>query len=301
MHIKICSRSHKSTMKWSGLWNALWITFLLLTRTILLASQVKSFYSPSTNVVTKYYRNHPYYWKAQYSIVSLFESTTVQSVTNDPPEKFAPPLVSLKQLNPPSLVNMAVKVIGSSTTIVVAGLFFLVLLWKRDALMVSFFIGAISNGILSKILKKMINQTRPPELEHVDDIQLKPGDKGMPSSHAMSLGFISTFIACNLSWTQIPLFVYATVSLIYRVQVKLHTWQQVVVGSMVGSSNGFLWYRLCIGDNPWKLHIMNFVKRYFLNENGQLPLPLMIVPFLIGAATIGSFERRISGWIKKRQ
>jgi membrane-associated phospholipid phosphatase len=288
-------------MKWYRPRNTHWITFLFLTRTILLASQVISFYSPSTNVVTKYYRNHPYYWKPQYSIVSLYESTTLQSVTDDRPKKVVPPPINLQQSNSPSLVNMAVKAIGSSTTIVVSGLFFLVLLWKRDALMVSFFIGAISNGVLSKILKKLINQTRPPELEHVDDIQLKPGDKGMPSSHAMSLGFISTFIACNLSWTQMPLFVYAVVSLIYRVQVKLHTWQQVVVGSIVGSTNGFLWYRLCIGSNPWKIHIMNFVTRYFLNENGQLPLPLMIVPFLVGAATIGSFERRISSWIKKKQ
>jgi hypothetical protein len=38
-----------------------------------------------------------------------------------------------------------------------------------------------------------------------------------------------------------------------------------------------------------------------LNKNGQLPLPLMIVPFIVGAATIGSFERRISSWIKKKQ
>ena len=115
----------------------------------------------------------------------------------------------------------------------------------------------------------------------------------------MSLGFISTFIALNLPWTQIPLAVYAVVSLAYRVQVKLHTWQQVVVGSIFGSFNGFAWFRLCTGDNPWKVNIMSAVTSYFLDENGLLPLPMLIVPILVGAATIGSFERRLGSWLKK--
>lgn len=199
----------------------------------------------------------------------------------------------------PSRVNMAIKAVGSTTTVVVSVTFFVVLAWKRDALMISFFIGSIANGILSKVLKKLINQTRPPELEHADDIHLKPGDKGMPSSHAMSLGFIATFIACNQPWTQIPLAVYAVVSLVYRVQVKLHTWQQVLVGSIVGSGNGFAWFRLCTGGNPWRVNLMRSVTTHLLNENGQLPLPMMIVPLLVGAVTIGSFERRVSSWLNR--
>jgi membrane-associated phospholipid phosphatase len=194
---------------------------------------------------------------------------------------------------------MAIKAIGSTTTILVSALFFAVLAWKRDALMVSFFIGAISNGILSKVLKRIINQTRPPELEHVNDIHLKPGDNGMPSSHAMSLGFISTFIACNLAWTQIPLALYVVVSLAYRVQVKLHTWQQVAVGSVVGTLNGWTWFRLCTGDNPWNVNVMNALATTILDENGVLPIPFMIVPLVVGAATIGSFERRIGAWLKR--
>jgi membrane-associated phospholipid phosphatase len=194
---------------------------------------------------------------------------------------------------------MAIKAIGSTTTILVSALFFAVLAWKRDALMVSFFIGAISNGILSKVLKRIINQTRPPELEHVNDIHLKPEDNGMPSSHAMSLGFISTFIACNLAWTQIPLALYVVVSLAYRVQVKLHTWQQVAVGSVVGTLNGWTWFRLCTGDNPWNVNVMNALATTILDENGVLPIPFMIVPLVVGAATIGSFERRIGSWLKR--
>lgn len=279
------------------------IILLLLTKTLLSANQVNSFYSPSTNIVTKYYRNHPYCWKPQYSIVSLYESTTVHSVADDPPktEQSAQLPVDIQPVIRPSPPNMIIKAIGSSTTIVVSGLFFLVLLWKRDALMVSFFLGAVSNGVLSKILKKLINQTRPPELEHANDIELKPSDNGMPSSHAMSLGFICTFVACNLPWTQVPLAIYAIVGLLYRVQVKLHTWQQVVVGSIVGTTNGFLWYQLCVGSNPWQIRIMDFVTQHILNKSGQLPLPLMIVPFLVGLATVSSFQRRINAWIKKIQ
>jgi dolichyldiphosphatase len=199
-----------------------------------------------------------------------------------------------------SLVNMAVKAVGSSTTFVVAGIFFVVLAWKRDALMVSFFVGSISNGILSKVLKRIINQTRPPELADAD-IHLKPGDNGMPSSHAMSLGFISTFVSQQLPWTQMPLAIYVVLSLLYRVQVKLHTWQQILVGLVFGCLNGFAWFRLCVGDNPWGISVMDFVAKHFLDANGLLPIPMLAIPLVLGAMTVGSFERRIGMWLKKKK
>lgn len=216
-------------------------------------------------------------------------------------------IASPTYLNTPteSLLNMSIKAVGSTTTVLVSGAFFVVLAWKRDALMVSFFIGAIANGILSKVLKKLINQTRPPELleqAEKDKDFLKPNDNGMPSSHAMSLGFLSTFIACNLPPTRIALAVYAIVSLMYRVQVKLHTWHQVVVGSILGSFNGWAWFCLCTGDNTFQVNIMNMLAATIIDEaTGKLPLPYMIVPFVVGAATIGSFERRIGAWIKPRE
>ena len=206
--------------------------------------------------------------------------------------------------------NMSIKAIGSTTTIVVSGLFFVVLAYKRNAIMISFFIGAIMNGILSKVLKKLIQQTRPVELYQPPTSSSTsttarpmevPQDHGMPSSHAMSLGFISTFIVCNIMSLQIPLLLYTVASLYYRVQVKLHTYQQVLVGSILGSTNGFLWYRLCTGNNPFNIHIMNLVKKYLFNNQEQLPIPYLIVPLLVGAATIGSFERRISALLRKKK
>jgi PAP2 superfamily len=286
-------------------YNWIIINLLFIALHLFSLGPVTSFHSTSTIFANKCnyrYSNNLFWQKEQkpYSGVGLCQLTTIASDDNLS-DKVESNIIRFESQINRAIIDMTIQAIGSTTTIVVSAAFFAVLAWKRDAMMVSFFIGAISNGVLSKVLKKLINQTRPPELEQVKDIQLKPSDKGMPSSHAMSLGFISTFIACNVSWTQLPLAVYAIVSLIYRIQVKLHTWQQVVVGSIVGSANGFLWYRLCTGENPWQINIMNTVTKHFLNKNGQLPLPLMIVPFIVGAATIGSFERRISSWIKKKQ
>lgn len=204
----------------------------------------------------------------------------------------------MKRSTDKSLASLTLKAIGGSTTVVVSGAFFVALAWFRDALMVSFFIGAISNGILSKILKRIINQTRPAELAKAD-LKLKPNDNGMPSSHAMALGFISTFTALCVPWAQLLLAFYAMISLIYRVHVNLHTWQQVVVGSVVGSFNGYSWYHLCTGQNPWSINVMDSVTALFLDHTGHLPIPMLVVPALVGAATVSSVERRIRSWWKK--
>lgn len=129
---------------------------------------------------------------------------------------------------------------------------------------------------------------------------LKPSDGGMPSSHAMSLGFIATFTALQLPSTMIPLVLYTAVSLVYRVQAKLHTWEQIAVGLVVGASTGFSWWHLVTGENPWGVHIMTLMADTVLDENGRLPWPALAVPALVGAAVVGSFERRISRWLKSK-
>lgn len=190
------------------------------------------------------------------------------------------------------------QLIGKTTSILVAGTFFIVLAYKRDALMVSFFIGAISNGILSKILKKVLKQERPAELDTTDMV-VKPSDNGMPSSHAMSLGFIGTFTALMLPWTRIPIILYVIISLLYRIETNLHSEDQIIVGLILGTLNGALWKMFCTGNNPWNINIIDLVSQSILNEQGLLPLPLLLVPALIGALVVGSVERRISGWIQK--
>eukprot|EP00545_Synedropsis_sp_CCMP1620_P008092 CAMPEP_0119007242 /NCGR_PEP_ID=MMETSP1176-20130426/2883_1 /TAXON_ID=265551 /ORGANISM="Synedropsis recta cf, Strain CCMP1620" /LENGTH=209 /DNA_ID=CAMNT_0006959357 /DNA_START=124 /DNA_END=753 /DNA_ORIENTATION=+ len=187
--------------------------------------------------------------------------------------------------------------IGGSTSIVVAGTFFAVLALQRDALMVSFFIGAITNGVLSKVLKKILNQDRPDT--PAASIE-KPSDKGMPSSHAMSLGFIGTFTMLTLQWTQLIIPIYVAISLYYRVQTRLHTIEQVAVGMAFGVSNGFIWRHLVDGRNPIGINIMDFVAKCFLNDQGLLPIQLLIVPALAGAIVVGSLERKISKFLQKK-
>ena len=78
-------------------------------------------------------------------------------------------------LDEASSLNNVVLWIGSTTSMFVAVTFFVLLAVKRDALMVSFFIGAINNGILSKVLKKLLNQERPAEIS--ETVKDKPSDK----------------------------------------------------------------------------------------------------------------------------
>jgi len=209
-----------------------------------------------------------------------------------------------------------VTLIGSTTSTAVAGTFFAVLAWKRDALLVSFFIGAIANGVLSKVLKKIIDQSRPHELHRSDLVSLKPSDGGMPSSHAMSLGFIGIFTAlCLPPWTiavRLPLLLYVAASLCYRVAVtKLHTKEQIAVGLLLGTANGAIWHRLCCGVGPGGSGVAaagggggivaSWVSSNFLDSTGHLPVPFLAVPALLGLVVVGSFERRISRWVKNKK
>lgn len=163
--------------------------------------------------------------------------------------------------------------------------------------MISFFIGAIANGILSKVLKKLLNQERPSNISLVV-VKEKPSDMGMPSSHAMSLGFIGMVTALTTLPQYyyspiIPIVMYVTISLYYRIHTQLHTKEQVAVGLIVGMLNGILWQSLC------STYVMDWVSNTILNKEGLLPYPLLVVPALVGLIVVGSFERRIRKWIKK--
>jgi len=203
-----------------------------------------------------------------------------------------------------TLIMNLTTIVGETTSILVSGVFFVVLAWQRDAIMVSFFVGSISNSVLSKVLKKIINQTRPPELS-TKEMKLKPSDGGMPSSHAMSLGFIGMFTGLySSSWmTSLSLGLYVIISLAYRIQASLHTWQQITVGSLLGSTNGFVWWHLCTGENPWKVNLVEWAlasgKEYgIFDANGVLSWPFLVVPVILGVLVVGSVERRIDGFLE---
>jgi len=215
-----------------------------------------------------------------------------------------------KETSIASISKSLIAKIGSNTSTVVAGTFFLALAYQRDSFMLTFFIGSILNGISSKVLKKILNVKRP---EGYQGKGIKPSDGGMPSSHAMSLGFIGTYCiiqAFSLLGNGIPsmaiswgLIIYAIVSLVYRVQCKLHTLDQVIVGLVFGMSNSFLWHSLAFGECPLipGINIMELVSTYLLPESGIMPVQYLAVPALVGGAVVGSFERRLSAWLKSKK
>lgn len=135
-------------------------------------------------------------------------------------------------------INPAVAMLGKSTSTFVSLTFFAFLSLRRDAYMLSFFLGAISNGVASKCLKRYLDHDRPEGLALSEHIKLKPSDGGMPSSHAMSLGFIGTYTALgvveNMPWVVGFIVPYILVSLYYRVKASLHTIEQVAVGLVLG-------------------------------------------------------------------
>jgi len=216
-----------------------------------------------------------------------------------------------EMIQPSTGKRIATK-IGSKTSSFVAVTFFLVLAYQRDSYMITFFVGSILNGISSKILKRILNQDRPSGYESDESVKVKPSDKGMPSSHAMSLGFIGIYTALGVCGiltgfsTKIllccALITYIAISLVYRVQSQLHTTDQVLVGLFFGTLNGFCWHSLAQGSNSLfpSVNIMNLVTNNLLPESGIMPVQYLIIPAFVGAAVVGSFERRISAWIKQK-
>mmetsp|Transcript_21906 Transcript_21906/g.62854 ORF Transcript_21906/g.62854 Transcript_21906/m.62854 type:complete len:298 (+) Transcript_21906:81-974(+) len=203
-------------------------------------------------------------------------------------------------------MNPAVSVLGKSTSTFVSLTFFAFLALRRDAYMVSFFIGAISNGILSKVLKKILNHDRPEALDFSEHIKFKPRDGGMPSSHAMSLGFIGTYTALgvveSMPWLVGFIVPYILLSLYYRVKSSLHTIEQVTVGLVLGVTNGVIWRGVSLGTSPLfpSANIMGWVSNNLLPESGQLSPIFLLIPAAVGVAVVGSFERKISSWLKEK-
>ncbi|KAL3942334.1 MAG: hypothetical protein SGBAC_003468 [Bacillariaceae sp.] len=221
-------------------------------------------------------------------------------------------------------MSPTLEFIGKTTSTVVSATFFIVLAWQRNALMVSFFIGAISNGILSKLLKKLIQQERPME-EYKSSggggggilEPPPPSDNGMPSSHAMSLGFIGTFTGLLLMdyhpYSSLAILLYASISLWYRIISKLHTWEQIAVGWTVGTANAVVWRCLCFGTtHPFfattatltqdlPIDVLELVTNNLLNDQGVLPWYGLAIPALLGAVIVGSVERRIGRFLKLKK
>jgi len=220
---------------------------------------------------------------------------------------------SKKEMTIPTTVpsfNSISSFIGKSTSTLVSLLCFATLAYKRNATMVSFFLGSIVNAVVAKVLKRIIKQQRPETTDPHDDDDdgtstIRPTDNGMPSSHSMSLGFIGTFT--YLGWGKkhsivAPiLLIYIITSLFYRVQAKLHTKEQVYVGVLFGALNGYMWHQFTFGFWPFSTNFNSIISNKLLPPSGIFPPQYLILPAFVGLAVVGSFERRISRWMKKKK
>jgi membrane-associated phospholipid phosphatase len=193
-------------------------------------------------------------------------------------------------------------------------------------------------------------------------LKIKPSDGGMPSSHAMSLSFIGTVlffgeilpfitryvttnnvfigsvVGATSSGTVVPaaagvvvgvsMMLYSFIALQYRVRVRLHTVEQILVGYTLGLMNAILWLRYAVFSPSLSLsslftivnegeefgidgggHGMNhllgpvsrIVQKYLIsnNDTNQFSVVGLVIPILLGIVVVGSFERRIGVWLKK--
>ena len=108
-------------------------------------------------------------------------------------------------------------------------------------------LGSIVNSVNGKLLKRMLNHSRPDGAKKVDP--------GMPSSHATSLSYLSWYAALafafepnafGLATTVTRTLAFGLVSLgaflaYLRVKLGFHTWPQVYVGYGLGSSTALVW------------------------------------------------------------
>ena len=131
--------------------------------------------------------------------------------------------------------------LSSSCSSTVAAAVFLALALRRDRFTALLTAGALANAALGKVLKRLFRSARP-------DGGVSPRTKttsGMPSSHANSLFFLVTYVACAGRWGRAWLLagtLYAVAVCGTRVVLqRLHTVAQAVAGAAVGSACAAAW------------------------------------------------------------
>lgn len=84
-----------------------------------------------------------------------------------------------------------------------SGCFAFVALWKHDAEIIWIVLGAVTNTLLSVVLKKLLNHERPSALR---------SDPGMPSSHAQSIFYGATILVISCKYYRnYPMFGYTLI------------------------------------------------------------------------------------------
>tara|TARA_B110001452_G_scaffold239129_1_gene219994 strand:+ start:1421 stop:2152 length:732 start_codon:yes stop_codon:yes gene_type:complete len=172
---------------------------------------------------------------------------------------------------------------------VVAGSAAAVVLYRHDLASVLCVSGAVGNALLSKVLKRLLNEARP--------TGARLADPGMPSSHSQSLFFFASYLSCAANDAATPALSMGAVGLLplggflawQRVRAGLHTPAQVLVGGTIGCATGAGW---CLWAQP--------TLEAAMGGAGSAPLSSSLLAlFLVGALVVGSAERMLGAKLKR--
>lgn len=168
----------------------------------------------------------------------------LRSLQRRPP---APPAASLsREPAAPSTLRKGLVLLNESTKFVVSAAALAVLLQQRNAAASFALSGSVINSLAGKALKRVLNHARP--------AGARKADPGMPSSHALSLGYLATYGAAALldsgsSGARLAALGLQALGLFLtalRVALGYHTMPQVIVGYGLGASNALILHSLAL-------------------------------------------------------
>jgi hypothetical protein len=128
----------------------------------------------------------------------------------------------------------------------------LVILQTRQYYYYYYITGFVINMLVNSGLKLIIKEPRPVLDRELFNIMkhssrgANPDEYGMPSGHAQSVAFSSSFVffliqgVPHLSWWLVVFSILSLITMAQRVIKKDHSLTQVIVGAIVGSIVGFL-------------------------------------------------------------
>lgn len=169
----------------------------------------------------------------------LIISSTVNQACRSRSKSSPPTTNSMSSVESPNNEAQRPKgffnVVGASSKFFVSGLATIVLYSTNSWVPMYYIFGAVLNGVVSKCLKNIIKQPRPPQ-------SVKLG-YGMPSSHTQSFFFFLTaltsnssrFLSAKLSALLFSaILVYSCAASYWRVVTGVHTFSQTLIGAVVG-------------------------------------------------------------------
>ena len=113
-----------------------------------------------------------------------------------------------------------------------------------------YFIGFFLNILLNIILKSLIQEPRPTEDKRLFNLEILNKKRigfdryGMPSGHAEGVFYSTAFIFLTLKnkWVGATYLLISLITCYQRIAYKNHTFQQVLIGSIIGAFMGFFFY-----------------------------------------------------------